>query len=61
VTSARTDLTPDSAERTQRTLDASVLQSLPVPEVIESDWGDLMPMDRALFDDAFAPTQPGGL
>lgn len=45
-----------AAQQVQRALDASVHQRLPEPEVIESDWGDLMPMDRALFT-GFADTE----
>lgn len=47
-----------AAKQVQRALDASVHRRLPEPEVIESDWSDLMPMDRALFGPAFQDTQP---
>jgi hypothetical protein len=47
-----------AAQQVQRALDASLRNRLPEPEVIESDWGDLMPMDRALFGAAFQDTQP---
>lgn len=44
-----------AARQVQRALDASVHGRLPEPEVTESDWGDLMPMERALFQ-PFADT-----
>lgn len=47
-----------AAKQVQRALDASVHGRLPEPEVIESDWADLMPMDRALFGSSFQDTLP---
>lgn len=46
-----------AAHKVQRALDAGIHQRLPLPEVTESDWADLMPMDRALFGPAFVATQ----
>jgi len=47
-----------AAAQVQRALDASLHDRLPEPDVVETGWDELMPMDRALFGDAFQDTVP---
>jgi hypothetical protein len=47
-----------AARQVQRVIDASVHDRLPEPEVTETDWDQLMPMERALFGAQFQDTLP---
>ena len=45
----------ESARTIQRTLDASILFDMPLPEVRELAWDDLMPFEQAMFTDDALP------